>query len=169
MIHRLKRVNLQEKNAIDPVNALLNYGYSVLESEIWKAVNSVGLDAYVGFVHENYNNKASLVYDLMEPFRWIVDITVVKVALRRWIKKKDFIETNEGNIRLRPNAVKLLLNELGKLLGMRVIYDHRKHAWSSIIEIKTRELMMFMDGRLDYVDFSEPSVTIPEGKWFLKT
>ena len=50
------------RNAIDPVNALLNYGYSVLESECWKAVNKVGLDAYVGFVHENYNNKASLVY-----------------------------------------------------------------------------------------------------------
>ena len=86
------------RNAIDPVNALLNYGYSVLESECWKAVNKVGLDAYVGFLHENYNNKASLVYGLMEPFRWLVDITVIKIALRRLIKKKDFLETNEGNV-----------------------------------------------------------------------
>jgi len=145
------------RNAIDPVNALLNYGYSVLESEVWKAVNKVGLDAYVGFLHENYNNKASLVYDLMEPFRWLVDITVVKIALRRLVKKKDFIETNEGNVRLRPNAVKLLLNELGKLLGTRVIYKNKKHQWSSIIEIKTRELMMYIDGRLDHLDFIEPN------------
>jgi len=43
-----------------------------------------------------------------------------------WVKKKDFIETNNGNVRLGPNAVKLLLNELGKLLGMRVMYKKKK-------------------------------------------
>ena len=103
----------------------------------------------------------------MEPFRWLVDITVIKIALRKLIKKKDFLETNEGNIRLRPNAAKLLLNELGKLLGMRVIYKNKKHQWSSIIEIKTRELMMYIDGRLDHVNFNKPKPNIPEGKWFL--
>ena len=90
----------------------------------------------------------------MEPFRWLVDITVTKIALRRLIKKKNFSETNEGNIRLRPNAVKLLLTELGKLLGMRIIYKNKKHQWSSIIEIKTRELMMYIDGRLNDLDFN---------------
>ena len=53
-----RRGQRKPKDAIDPVNALLNYGYSVLESEVWKAVNTVGLDAYVGFVYENYNNNA---------------------------------------------------------------------------------------------------------------
>ena len=81
------------------------------------------------------------------------------------MKKNDFIETNEGNIRLRPNAVKLLLNELGKLFGMRITYKHKKHQWSSIIEMKTRELMI-IDGRLDYVVFSESRPNIPEGKLF---
>ena len=126
------------------------------------------MDAYGGFLHENYNNKASLVYDLMEPFRWLVDITVIKVALRRWIKKNDFIETNEGNIRLKPNAAKLLLTELGKLLGMKIIYKNRKHQWSTIIEMKARELMMHCDGRLTDLNFEEPKPNIPEGNWFLK-
>jgi len=53
--------------------------------------------------------------------------TVGKIVLQRWIGKKDFLETNEGNIRLKPNAVKLLLTELRKLLGMRVIHNNRKH------------------------------------------
>ena len=92
---------------------------------------------------------------------------IVWVALRK-ILEKDFLETKEGNIRLRPNAVKLLLNELGKLLGMRVTYKSKKHQWSTIIEMKTRELMMYTDGRLDYVDFSEPKPNIVEGKWFLR-
>ena len=37
---------------------------------------------------------------------------------------------------------------------MRVIYKIRKHQWSGIIEIKTRELMMYIDKRLDYFDFN---------------
>ncbi len=53
-----RRGQRKPNDAIDPVNALLNYEYSVLESEVWKAVNTVGLDAYVGFVYENYNNNA---------------------------------------------------------------------------------------------------------------
>jgi len=64
--------------------------------------------------------------------------------------------------------VKLLLNELGKLLGMRVTYKSKKHQWSRIIEMKTRELMMFIDSRLDHLDFIEPKHNIPAGRWFLR-
>ena len=65
------------------------------------------------------------------------------------------------------SAVKLLLNDLGKFFGTRVIYKNRKHQWSSIIEMKTRELMMYIDSRLDHVEFNQPKPNIPEGKWFL--
>ncbi len=51
---------------------------------------------------------------------------------------------------------------------MRILYKNRKHQWSSIIDMKTRELMMYIDDRLDYVDFNEPRSNIPEGKWFLR-
>ena len=55
-----------------------------------------------------------------------------------------------------------------KLFGMRVMYKSKRYKWTSIIEIKTRELMMYVDGRLDHVDFSEPKPNIPEGKWYLR-
>ena len=51
---------------------------------------------------------------------------------------------------------------------MRVVYKSKKHQWSNIIEIKTRELMMYIDNRLDHVDFDEPKLNIPEGKLFLR-
>ncbi len=69
---------------------------------------------------------------------------------------------------MKPNAVKLLLTELGKLLGIRVMYKSKKCRWSSIIEMKTRELMMHIDERLDPVNFDEPRSNIVEGKWFLR-
>ena len=62
-----------QNNASDPVNAALNYGYGFLEGECRKAINSIGLEASVGFLHDfsDYQTKQSLAYDLQEPFRWL--------------------------------------------------------------------------------------------------
>ena len=51
-------------NAYDEVNALLNYGYAILEAEIRKCINAVGLDPAIGFLHETTESKTSLVFDL---------------------------------------------------------------------------------------------------------
>lgn len=68
-----------QNNATDPVNAALNYGYGFLEGECRRAINAVGLEPSVGFLHDfsHYQTKQSLVYDLEEPFRWLVDLTVI--------------------------------------------------------------------------------------------
>jgi hypothetical protein len=70
-----------QNNATDPVNASLNYAYGFLEGEgeCPKAINTVGLESAVGFLHEfsDYQAKQSLVYDLQEPFRWLADLFVM--------------------------------------------------------------------------------------------
>jgi hypothetical protein len=68
-----------QNNATDPVNASLNYAYGFLEGECPKAINTVGLESAVGFLHEfsDYQTKQSLVYDLHEPFRWLADLFVM--------------------------------------------------------------------------------------------
>jgi CRISP-associated protein Cas1 len=60
-----------QNNASDPINLALNYAYGVLEGECRAAINAVGLEPSVGFLHEfsSYQTKQSLVYDLQEPFR----------------------------------------------------------------------------------------------------
>lgn len=55
---------------------MLNYGYSLLESECLRVINTVGLDPHVGFLHEMNPSKNSLAYDLQEPFRFLVDLAV---------------------------------------------------------------------------------------------
>lgn len=56
----------QTKNhATDLINALLNYGYTVLAGEISKFINGVGLDAYYGFYHKTHSGFQPLVYDLI--------------------------------------------------------------------------------------------------------
>src|SRR5437867_3770699 len=66
-------------NASDEVNALLNHGYSILETEVRKAINAVGLDPAIGFLHELAPSKTPLVYDIQELFRWIIDLAVIEI------------------------------------------------------------------------------------------
>ena len=86
---------LSNRYASDVINALLNYGYSVLAAEIAKFVNGVGLDPYYGFMHRTHNSFQALVYDLIEPFRWLVEYAVYKLAIEeprhgRMVKKSEY-------------------------------------------------------------------------------
>lgn len=61
----------------DPVNALLSFGYTVLLHNLESAVRAVGLDPYLGFLHQPAYNRPSLALDLAEEFRSIVVDSVV--------------------------------------------------------------------------------------------
>lgn len=60
----------------DGLNALLNYGYTVLRSATARAVIAAGLHPGIGLHHSNDNNAMRLVDDLMEPFRPVIDLKV---------------------------------------------------------------------------------------------
>lgn len=77
-------------NASDPVNTLLNYVYAILESQCRKALNSVGLEPTIGFLHEVRQTKQPLVYDLQEPFRWLVHVTAIEPLQHRLFGQKGF-------------------------------------------------------------------------------
>jgi len=56
-------------NASDPINALLNYGYAILETMVRKDINTIALDASIGYLHEIDHSKHPLVCDPQELFR----------------------------------------------------------------------------------------------------
>ena len=60
----------------DGVNALLNYGYTVLRAATARSVVAAGLHPSLGLHHSHDNNAMRLVDDLMEPFRPVIDLTV---------------------------------------------------------------------------------------------
>jgi len=68
------------KDATDVINALLNYGFSILQAEIGKQLNAIGLDCNVGFYHKNYPTTVPLVYDMMETSRHLVERAVLEIA-----------------------------------------------------------------------------------------
>jgi len=105
-----------KNNATDVINALLNYGYSVLAGEISKFVCGMGLDPYFGFMHKTHTGFQPLVYDLMEPFRWLVDYSVFQISnhrdSRKRIKLKEFAHTREGKVVLEYDLVRRFLEML---------------------------------------------------------
>ncbi len=87
----------RQHEAKDSFNAMLNYGYGILYSEIEKACIVAGLDPYLGFLHTDRYGKPSTVLDLIEEFRQpIVDRAVTTLFARKQVEDGDF-ETS-GNV-----------------------------------------------------------------------
>lgn len=71
--------------ASDPVNAMLSYGYSLLTNAVLASIQLVGLDPFVGFLHESVYGRPALVLDIMEEFRPIVVDSVVLRAVNQHV------------------------------------------------------------------------------------
>jgi CRISPR-associated endonuclease Cas1 len=89
------------RKAERPVNAMLNYLYSLVEAEAILASQAVGLDPGLGIVHADAKGRQSLALDLMEPLRPEVDAFVLDTVERRTFRKAEFTETSDGHVRLR--------------------------------------------------------------------
>ncbi|SFH40425.1 CRISPR-associated endonuclease Cas1 [Desulfotomaculum arcticum] len=84
------------RKAIDPLNACLNYLYAILETRVKNSCVINGVDPDFGIIHADHANRASLVFDLMEPVRPKVDRLLLEWMLKRRFDPKDFFETREG-------------------------------------------------------------------------
>lgn len=94
----------------DPVNALLSFAYVLLASECASALAGVGLDPYVGFLHQDRPGRKSLALDLMEELRApLADRFVLTLINRGQMKPDDFLLEASGAVRLKDDARKVLL------------------------------------------------------------
>jgi len=94
----------------DPVNALLSFAYVLLASECASALAGVGLDPYVGFLHQDRPGRKSLALDLMEELRApLADRFVLTLINRGQIKVDDFVTEASGAVRLKDEARKTFL------------------------------------------------------------
>lgn len=94
----------------DPVNALLSYAYTLITHECASALQGVGLDPYVGFLHQDRPGRVSLALDLLEEFRapW-ADRFVLTLINRRQVKQNNFVTEASGAVRLTDEAKKEFL------------------------------------------------------------
>jgi len=94
--------------AANPPNAILNYLYSILESEARLAAAALGLDPGLGVLHVDTSARDSLACDLMEPVRSHVDAYLLDWITRQPLRREWFSEQVDGNCRLTASfAVRL--------------------------------------------------------------
>ncbi len=108
----LKQGGSSPRMAADPINALLNYTYTLAESECRLALQALGLDPGLGVVHTDKKNRDSLALDLLEPLRPVAEQHVLQLLTARSFTTDDFHETPQGSCRLLPPLTHLVAEAL---------------------------------------------------------
>jgi len=84
---------------LDNMNAMLSFGYTLLANDTAAALESVGLDAYAGFLHRDRPGRISLALDIMEEFRGpLVERMVISMINKKVVSGKGFIKEESGGI-----------------------------------------------------------------------
>lgn len=140
----------------DPVNALLSYGYTLLLHQCSAALQLVGLDAYVGFLHSSQYSKPALALDLMEEFRTpVVDSVILTLINNRMIERKDFIE-ELGSVRLKDGPRRTFLLKFEERMNTEIehpIFQY-KATYRRCIELQARLLAKTLTGETaEYLPF----------------
>jgi CRISP-associated protein Cas1 len=98
--------------ATHPFNAMLNYAYGVLETQVRRQIVASGLDPAIGYLHGSYGGKQALVFDLMEPMRPVVDLKVLQFMQRETFAPGDFVLLDDGVCRLNPQLARNIVRAI---------------------------------------------------------
>lgn len=139
------------RGAVDPLNVLLNYTYSMLTGDCIRALIACGLDPHAGFLHSSGRNKPALALDLMEEFRPVVaDSVVLGVVNNGEIRESGFHFVN-GSARLADAARKSLIAAYERRLSTEFthpVFGYRL-TWRRAIEVQARMVLGVLDGSQD--------------------
>lgn len=137
---------------LDPMNALLSFAYSMLSYECSSALESVGLDAYVGFLHRDRPGRSSLALDLMEELRpCMADRFVLTLINNRIIKPGDFETKETGAVFLTDNGRRTFLKawQEKKRDTLTHPYLQEKIPWGLVPYVQALLLARYLRGDLD--------------------
>jgi CRISP-associated protein Cas1 len=137
----------------DPVNALLSLGYALLRHDVQSAVNLVGFDPYLGYLHTQRYGRPSLALDLMEEFRpLVVDAVVLSGLNRKVVAPGDFVtEPLSGAVSLTAEGLRafLRLYEQKKQSKFKHPVLQTQCSYQDAFEIQARLLAKYLMGETD--------------------
>jgi CRISPR-associated protein Cas1 len=141
----------------DPVNALLSLGYSMLAKELTGVCHSVGLDPFLGFMHQPRYGRPALALDLMEEFRPLVaDSVAISLINRGELGPEDFIRSANGTF-LNDRGRRPFWEAWFRRLDAEVSHPEfsYKMAYRRMLEVQARQLWRFVRGEaLTYHGFT---------------
>lgn len=132
----------------DPMNALLSLGYSMLAKELTGVCHSVGLDPFLGFLHQPRYGRPALALDLMEEFRpLLADSVAISLINRGELGLVDFIKSANGTF-LNDRGRKAFWEAWFRRCDTEVSHPEfsYKMAYRRMLEVQARQLWRFVRG-----------------------
>ncbi|AVF25899.1 CRISPR-associated protein Cas4/endonuclease Cas1 fusion [Paenibacillus larvae subsp. larvae] len=117
---------------LDNVNAMLLLAYTLLANDMAAALETVGLDAYVGFLHRDRPGRASLALDVMEELRGVyADKFVLTLINKKIVNKDDFFKKENG---AKDDARKKFLDAWQKKKQEKIMHPYlgEKISWGLV-------------------------------------
>ena len=133
---------------LDPINAMLSFGYALLIRQVSVALMTTGLDPYMGFMHQGRFGRHSLALDLMEPFRpLIVDSTVLTMVNNGEVTPSGFVKA-AGAVAMKDSTRKKLIATFERRLSQEIthpLFDY-KIEYRRLFELQARLLSRYLLG-----------------------
>ena len=137
---------------LDNVNALLSFCYSLCTSMCASALEAVGLDPYVGFMHTDRPGRRSLALDLVEEFRaWYCDRFVLMLINKKVVNAEDFEKREDGAVVLNEKGRKEVLTAWQKRKSETIKHPflEEKLEWGMLPYVQALLLARYIRGDLD--------------------
>ncbi len=137
---------------LDPVNAMLSFIYTILANDCASALESVGIDSYVGFLHRDRSGRASMSLDLMEELRpCVADRFVITLVNNRIVQPKDFITRENGAVIFTDDGRKKILKEWQERKKEQITHPFLKEKipWGLVPYVQSLLLTRLLRGDLD--------------------
>ena len=149
--------SLREKRPpLDPVNAMLSFCYTLATSDCAAALETVGLDSYIGFYHSLRSGRMSLACDLVEEIRCIVERFVLTMINLRIVDENDFDTQISGAVWLNAGGRKKILTKWQEKKRSELIHPEIKEKlpYGLIPYVQSNLLAKYIRGELEcYVPF----------------
>lgn len=136
----------------DRVNALLSFTYAILGNDYTAALECVGLDPYVGFMHRDRPGRTSLALDLMEELRpCLADRFVLSLINNRLMQADDFEVTDSGAVLLTREGRKKFLQKCQERKREQIVHPYLKEKieWGMVPYAQALLLARYLRGDLD--------------------
>nr|QBM01366.1 CRISPR-associated endonuclease Cas1 [uncultured archaeon] len=144
-LNKISPLNKRDPKGKDIFNMALNYGYGILYSEVERACILCGLDPYLGFLHMDRYGKPSMVLDMVEQFRAVIDRAIITLFVQKRISENDLERVGEGKLLTKGGRAKII-EEVMKTLDWKVRYKNKELAISNIILEQGREIVRLLLG-----------------------
>ncbi len=137
---------------LDNVNAMLSFGYTLLANDCAYALEGVGLDSYVGFMHRDRPGRKSLALDLMEEMRAVlVDRFVLTLINSRQIRKEHFQRSESGAVEFTEDGRKKFITAWQEHKREQITHPYlqEKICWGLVPHVQALLLARYLRGDMD--------------------